>query len=196
MEFLKSVFTHPAFFGFVGGIIVGLIFYIMGLVSHWRTRLEFKRYQKHLADKLHLDAEQLGGLKKDLESQRKENENLRMKINAGTTKDSAQALKRELEIFARAEKSMLISAPGFAPAWEMAKETALRELETEEQGKSRPRSLFRKFVGGGIDSEKLLTVKDAEESSPGGDHGADHGADDEPEESDSEAKGKQDAGVS
>jgi hypothetical protein len=166
MDFLKSVFTHPAFFGFVGGFIVGLIFYAMGLISHWKTRREFKRYQKHLADKLHLDAEQLGWLKRDLESQKKENENLRMKINAGTAKDSAQTLKRELEIFARAEKSMLISAPGFAPAWEMAKEAALREVEIEEQGKSRPRSLFRKFVGGGVDSEKLLTVKDAEEAAP------------------------------
>ena len=166
MDFLKSVFTHPAFFGFVGGLIVGLIFYVMGLVSHWKTRREFKRYQKHLADKLHLDAEQLGGLKKELETQKKENENLRMKINAGASKDSVQGLRRELEIFARAEKSMLISAPGFAPVWETAKETALKELETEEEGKSRPRSLFRKFVGGGGEPEKLLTVKDSEEPAP------------------------------
>jgi hypothetical protein len=44
---------------------------------------------------------------------------------------------------------MVISAPGFAPAWEMAKSTALGQLENEEKGQSFPQKIFRKLIGSG-----------------------------------------------
>jgi uncharacterized UPF0160 family protein len=56
-------------------------------------------------------------------------------------------LQRELEILARAEKHMMINAPGFAPAWEMAKSQALSQIETEEKGMSFPQKIFRKLIG-------------------------------------------------
>ncbi|MEM6278498.1 MAG: hypothetical protein AAF733_03395, partial [Verrucomicrobiota bacterium] len=63
--------------------------------------------------------------------------------------------ERELEIFARAEKGMVVSAPGFAQAWEKAKEAALGEIEAEESGKSLPRRIFKKFFSKGatVDAE-------------------------------------------
>lgn len=173
MEFLKSFFSHPAFYGFVGGLIVGAIFYIMGVMSHFRTKKELKRYQKHLSDKLEMEGEHLARVKSDLEKLRGENENLRLKIGAGAVQNSAQGLERELELYARAEKAMILSAPGFAQAWEAAKDGAHRELQEEERGKSLPRRIFRKFFSGGTGSAeaqggggpKLLTSassKDAE----------------------------------
>ena len=50
---------------------------------------------------------------------------------------------------ARAEKHMIINAPGFAPAWEMAKSQALSQIETEEKGLSFPQKIFRKLIGPG-----------------------------------------------
>ena len=41
----------------------------------------------------------------------------------------------------------LINAPGFAPAWEMAKSQALSQIETEEKGMSFPQKIFRKLMG-------------------------------------------------
>ena len=51
------------------------------------------------------------------------NENLRLKVAQMAEKPNAK-LEHELEVLARAEKSMMINAPGFAPAWETAKAAA------------------------------------------------------------------------
>ena len=63
---------------------------------------------------------------------------------------------------------MVVNAPGFAPAWESAKDAAHHELREEEQGKSLPRRIFRKFfAGGGGNGEapKQLAVKEGEVTS-------------------------------
>ncbi|MCB1061412.1 MAG: hypothetical protein KDN20_00665 [Verrucomicrobiae bacterium] len=173
METLKSFFTHPAFFAFVGGLIVCGIFLVMSWTSHLKTKKELRRFQKHLSEKLEIEGEHMATTKKDLAKLREENENLRLKIGSGQLHDSSQALERELELFARAEKIMVVKAPGFAQAWEGAKDVAHAELLEEERGKSLPRRIFRKFFagsgnagGGGNsgDGTKLLAVKDAEES--------------------------------
>jgi hypothetical protein len=44
---------------------------------------------------------------------------------------------------------MMINAPGFAPAWEIAKSQAVSQLEAEEKGNSFPQRIFRKLVGTG-----------------------------------------------
>jgi hypothetical protein len=49
---------------------------------------------------------------------------------------------------ARAEKHMMINAPGFAPAWELAKTQAQSQMETEERGMSFPQKIFRRLIGG------------------------------------------------
>ena len=56
---------------------------------------------------------------------------------------------------------MLVNAPGFGAAWETAKKKAHEEMLEEEQGKSLPKRLFRRFFGGGnkgeaADSDHLL----------------------------------------
>lgn len=164
MEFLKSVFTHPAFFGFVGGLIVGAVFLVMAWMSHLGTKKELRRFQKHLAEKLEIEGEHMAAMKKDLAQMRQENENLRMKIGGNNLNDSSHALERELELFARAEKSMVLKAPGFAQAWESAKDAAHAELIEEERGKSLPRRIFRKFFasGGAESAPKQLAMKEEE----------------------------------
>jgi hypothetical protein len=171
MEFLKSVFTHPAFYGFVGGLIVGVVFLVMGQLNHFRTKRELKKFQKHLGDKLELEGEHLARLKADLEKMRGENENLRMKVGVGAIQNGSQGLERELELYARAEKTMILGAPGFAQAWEAAKDSAHRELQEEERGKSLPRRIFRKFFAAGHAGDpgaKMLQMKEGEATAAGG----------------------------
>ncbi|NRB74623.1 MAG: hypothetical protein HRU46_09725, partial [Verrucomicrobiales bacterium] len=98
------------------------------------------------------------------DSLREENENLRLKINSGRAQDSLQALERELEIYVRAEKSMVVNAPGFAQAWEKAKDGALGEVEAEEAGKSFPRRMFKKFFKGGATDAEVVDALPAESS--------------------------------
>ena len=145
METLKTIFTN----WFLLGFLLGFFLCILSLVAHSKTKRELKRLKGHLSDKLEIEAEKMSEMKEKIDALKVENENLRMKINAGRVQDDYQALERELEIYARAEKGMVVNAPGFAQAWEKAKESALGELESEESGKSLPRRIFKKFFSKG-----------------------------------------------
>lgn len=141
METLQSVLTHWFFWGFV----LGFFLCTLSLVSHAKTKKEFKRLKGHLSDKLEIESEKMSEMKTKIETLKTENENLRMKVNSGRVQDDYHMLERELEIYARAEKAMVVNAPGFAQAWEKAKEAALFDVEAEESGKSLPRRIFKKF---------------------------------------------------
>lgn len=133
------------------GFALGAVFLLMAYYSHWKTKGEFKRYKSHLSDKLELDAKQLQDTNKERARLAQENEHLRIQVNRLNEKPENK-LQRELEVLARAEKHMLINAPGFAPAWEMAKSQALSQIETEEKGMSFPQKIFRKLIGPGSGS--------------------------------------------
>lgn len=144
----SSLSDSPFLWGLATGFGLGAIFCCMSLIAHWKTKRELKRYQQHLSDKLEIEAEQFSALKKASENLKTENENLRLKIGAGKTSDSIETLDRELEIYARAERRMVVHAPGFAGAWETAKAAAHEEIQAEERGKSLPRRIFKKFFPG------------------------------------------------
>lgn len=129
------------------GFALGFLLFISQFRAHWKTKSEFRRYKKMLGDKMEIEHRQLNELNKEREKITKENESLRMQVNR-LNERSDNKLLREMEIYARAEKQMMINAPGFAPAWEIAKSQALSQIETEEKGNSFPQRMFRKLVGG------------------------------------------------
>jgi hypothetical protein len=153
MEILKSVVVHPFFWG----LCLGSLFFVLSFIGHWKTKREFRRFQKHLSDKLELEARQYEMVRREKDHLAKENENLRLKVGHLTERPDAK-LGREMEVMARAEKRMMIHAPGFAAAWETAKADAVRDLEAEERGESMPRRLFTRLFGSSHNGE----FKDAE----------------------------------
>ncbi|NNE91380.1 MAG: hypothetical protein HKN23_07015 [Verrucomicrobiales bacterium] len=165
MEFLKTVLTHWFFWGFM----LGLFLCILSLLAHLKTKKELKRLKGHLSDKLEIEAEKMSSMKEEIDLLKKENENLRIKIQSGKIEDSSQALERELEIFARAEKSMVLNAPGFAQAWESAKTAANDEMDQEEAGKNPVKRVFRKFFKSDRDEEAKSVPVKLEVSTKGGD---------------------------
>jgi cell division protein FtsB len=129
------------------GFFLGFLLFISSFRSHWKTKGEFRRYKKMLGDKMEIEHRQLNQLNAERDKLTKENENLRMQV--GRLNDRTDnKVQREMEIYARAEKQMMINAPGFAPAWEIAKSLALGQLESEEKGNSFPQRMFRRLVGG------------------------------------------------
>lgn len=144
---------------FTWGLALGLLFFVLSAWGHFKTKNEFRRFRKHLSDKLDLDAAQLESLKKERETLLKENENLRLRIGMLGEKPDAK-IARDLEILARAEKRMVLRAPGFAPAWEAAKSEAADEVAHEEMGKSLPKRFFNRLFGNA--SLKLLDSAQAE----------------------------------
>lgn len=157
MDTVKTIVTNWFFWGFA----LGMVFCVLSLLSHFRTLKELKRLKGHLSDKLEIEADKLSDMKNELNRLKGENENLRLKVGGSQLKGDAIALERELEIFARAEKAMVLNAPGFAQAWENAKQGALNELVMEETGKSLPRRIFQRFFnrgGSSMDAEVVPSL--------------------------------------
>jgi len=152
----KNMFLSP----FAWGLYLGLVFAALAMYRVIRLKFELGGYKKHLSNKLEIEADQMQKIKRDQEALRKENENLRVKV-ASLNDNPDRRVQRDLEIFARAEKRMLVAVPGFAPAWEGAKSSALAELQDEEAGKAPPKSVFSKLFGTvrneAVEPQKTLT---------------------------------------
>ena len=131
---------------FTLGLGLGLIFAGFAWWKVFSLKLELRRFKLHLSDRLEIEADHHKRGKADLEGLKKENEQLRIRISEYNFAPEWKA-HRELEIYARAEKRMLINAPGFAPAWETAKSAAHGEMREEEAGRSLPKRVFSRFFG-------------------------------------------------
>ena len=142
---MKDFLLHPATLG--AGCVLLTVLLVLSLYHLLRVKGEYSRYRRMLSDKMEIDAAAVSKQKGELEALRKENENMRVKVQALSAQPE-QKLARDLEIFARAEKKMTVAAPGFAAPWEQAKQAAHQELAEEESGKSASRTLFQRFFGG------------------------------------------------
>jgi hypothetical protein len=139
-------FTQEHFFwGLGAGLFLGLIGIVLAILRLWETRREVSRLRRHLADKMELEADATNRLKADLQNLKSQNENLRMKVS-GLSQLPDRKQQRDLEVYARAERYMVSQSPGFPAVWEQAKQTAVGELETEEQGHSLPRRVFNALL--------------------------------------------------
>ena len=139
-------FMHDHLFWGLGvGLLLGLIGIVLALLRLWETRREVGRLRRHLADKMELEADATNRLKADLQNLKSQNENLRMKVS-GLSQLPDRKQQRDLEVYARAERYMVSQSPGFPAIWEQAKQVAVGELETEEQGHSLPRRVFNALI--------------------------------------------------
>ena len=143
---------------FAWGFYLGCVFLLIAAYNYLRLKGELGRFRRHLSDRLEIEAETMKKMKGDVETLRKENESLRVKVNA-LNEQPDRKIQRDIEVFARAEKRMLLGVPGFAPAWETAKSEAHGELAEEEAGRAAPKRIFARLFGGGS-SQAALPARD------------------------------------
>src|ERR1700719_4524321 len=141
MDFLN----HHSYLGLGIGAALGLIGIAFAIMRLLDTKGEVRRLKRHLSDKLELEAEATNRLRLDLQELKQQNENLRIKV-ANLNQYPDKRLQRELEIYARAERFMVSSSPGFPAVWEEAKRNAVVDLEQEENGNSLPRRVFNALL--------------------------------------------------
>lgn len=151
---MKDILLHPFAFGFYTGCFL----LCLSLYHHFKLKLEHGRYKRMLGDKMEIEAATMSKMKAELEAVKKENENLRVKIQTiSELGDGKHA--RDLEVFARAEKKMMVAAPGFAGPWEQAKQAAYQDLAEEDTGKVAPKRFFQRFFGTPQHSTTVEPVK-------------------------------------
>jgi hypothetical protein len=153
------ILTSP----FTWGLVLGLIFTGLALYRVLQLKGEIKRYKRHLSDKLEIEAESGQKIRAELERLKKENENLRVKVG-GFNEFPERRLERDLEIYARAEKRMVVGVPGFAGPWETAKHDALVEIQAEEAGQSLPKRVFARLFPATREEKQALPDAPAPQS--------------------------------
>jgi hypothetical protein len=160
---VHAIFHQILVSPFTWGLVLGLIFACLALFRVLQLKGEIKRYKRHLSDKLEIEAESGQKIRSEVERLRKENENLRVKV-ASFNEFPERRLERELEIYARAEKRMVVGVPGFAGPWESAKQDALAEIQGEEAGQSLPKRVFAKLFPSARDDKQALPDAPASQS--------------------------------
>ena len=145
---------HILFQPFALGLELGLFLTALALWRVVRLMMEFGRFKQHLGDRLELEAGSAQKVKKELETLRRENEQLRLRVGTFNAMPEGR-LQQDLEVYARAEKRMLVNVPGFAPAWENAKAAAQAELTEEDAGRSLPKRVFSRLFGAGGPKDAL-----------------------------------------
>ena len=136
--------THPFALGVYAGLVPAAIFRVQLFLSR-RDLLKAERSQLTQIKTL---TEAFQKLQDDLTGASSEKENMRVKIQGLLQLPERQKL-RLLEVLNRAEQRLTITAPGFAPAWQTAKNEALAELEEEERGRSAPKQVLHQIMSTG-----------------------------------------------
>ncbi|NPA82686.1 MAG: hypothetical protein GXO31_08750 [Epsilonproteobacteria bacterium] len=132
------------------GIVVGWIaFYIKHFIEMRKCKKEIEEYKGHLNRQMKITQEGNKALIDEIEKLKKENENLRITVKTLGQKPGRSEL-RLLNVYDSALRKMMLKAPGFSSAWEMALQEAEREYEENEKGL---RTVIKKVFGPSISNK-------------------------------------------
>ena len=117
-------------YGLCGGLAVAIIIFIVMSIRMRALKAacdkESARLKQMLTDRMELESEGLGKLKKENEELKKANENLRISIQTYAQKPGRKELQR-LTVYQTAVDRLILNSPGFGAAWQ----AALKESEAE-----------------------------------------------------------------
>lgn len=122
---------------FGAGLGVGLLLTVLVWISKRQTRSalqkEIETLKSYLNTQMSINSKGYEELRKEVETLRKQNENLRVTVATLSNKPGRTELKT-LHIWDKALRSLVVTSPGFAPAWEMALAEAQKNVEETDSG--------------------------------------------------------------
>jgi len=146
----------------IGGVVVGwFLSFIKSRFEVSRYKKELKEYKEHLNRQMKITNEGSKNLEDELKTLKKANENLRISVQSLGQKPGRAEL-RLLNIYDLALRKMMLKAPGFSSAWEMALQEAEKEYEDNEKGL---KSIIKKVFGPSISQASENRVGDVGEIS-------------------------------
>ena len=145
----------------IASVVVGyFISYIKSRFEIRTHKKELKEYKEHLNRQMKITNEGSKNLDKELAQLKKENENLRISVQTLGQKPGRAEL-RLLNIYDGALRKMMLKAPGFSSAWEVALQEAEREYEENEKGfKSIIKKVFRPSISQHTESSHIAEQKE------------------------------------
>ncbi len=134
------------------GVAIGwILFYIKHFFEMRKCKKEIEEYKGHLNRQMQITQEGNKALINEIEKLKKENENLRITVKTLGQKPGRSEL-RLLNVYDSALRKMMLKAPGFSSAWEMALQEAEREYEENEKGL---RTVIKKVFGPSISHKQI-----------------------------------------
>lgn len=116
------------------GVAIGwLLSYLKSILTIRKHKKELKEYQDHLERQMKITDAGNKTLISDMETLKKENENLRISVKTLGQKPGRAEL-RQFNIYDNALRKMMLKAPGFSSAWESALQESEHEYEKSEAG--------------------------------------------------------------
>lgn len=116
------------------GVAIGWVLsYLKSLLTIRKHKKELKEYQAHLERQMKITDVGNKTLIAEMETLKKENENLRISVKSLGQKPGRAEL-RQFNIYDSALRKMMLKAPGFSSAWESALQESEREYEKDEAG--------------------------------------------------------------
>ena len=146
----------------VGGYFIS---YVKSRFEIRGYKKELKEFQDHLNRQMKITGQGNKNLEDDLAKLKKENENLRISVQTLGQKPG-RAEVRLLNIYDGALRKMMLKAPGFSSAWEVALQEAEREYEENEKGL---KSIIKKVFGPSLTQHSESTNKPQEQKMGFGD---------------------------
>jgi len=144
----------------IGGVVVG--YFLSFIKSRFEVsayKKELKEYKEHLNRQMKITSEGNKNLESELQSLKKENENLRISVQTLGQKPGRAEL-RLLNIYDAALRKMMMKAPGFSSAWELSLQEAENEYEANEKGL---KSIIKKVFGPSITQQPQTALQDGHE---------------------------------
>ena len=116
------------------GITIGWVLsYLKSILTIRKHKRELQEYKNHLERQMKITDAGNKTLMSDMETLKKENENLRISVKSLGQKPGRAEL-RQFNIYDNALRKMMLQAPGFSSAWESALKESESEYEKSEAG--------------------------------------------------------------
>jgi len=138
----------------IGGVVIGwFLSFIKSRFEVSKYKKEIKEYKEHLNRQMKITNDGSKAQEDELNKLKKENENLRISVQALGQKPGRAEL-RLLNIYDNALRKMQMQAPGFSSAWEMSLQEAEAEYEANETGlKSIIKRVFKPSLAQSIEPQ-------------------------------------------
>jgi hypothetical protein len=162
-RYTAAMFTEWLTDPFALGVYAGLVPAVVFRFKLFLAQRDIKRSEAQQFAQLKTLTDAFQKLQSEITSTGTDNENLRVKVQSLLQSPDRQKV-RQLEVLIRAEQRLTVTAPGFAPAWQTAKNEALAQLEEEERGKNAPKQVFSQLVSSG--SSLISRLRNATSDTP------------------------------
>jgi len=137
-------FSYQVILYILAGIAVGwFLSFIKSRFEIRKYKVELRELKNHLNRQMNITNEGTKNIENEMKDLKKVNENLRISVQTLGQKPGRAEI-RLLNIYDGALRKMMLKAPGFASAWEVALQEAEKEYEDNEKGF---KSIIKKVFG-------------------------------------------------